>query len=92
MRVGEPRREVVDVPRPVRAPKFVPERGPKPMEPFRRKEAVPVRRTLEPARRALGTTGMTIEEIPYGCPHCGLEMNMEDGILSCPRHGIISEY
>lgn len=85
MRIGKPIREVTTVPKPTRAPTYIP---------IPERETVPVRRTpiKEPARRALGRSGMIVEEIPYGCPQCGREMDMEDGVLSCPQHGIVYEY
>ena len=83
MRIGKKIHEVTEEPRPYRQPARLPERAPE-----REPVAVPVRR--EPSKiGSEGRLGYTVEEIPYSCPYDGEELAMEDGILYCPKHGVI---
>ena len=56
-------------------------------------EKVPVRRIpeKEPERKIWEGIGLHVTEIPYFCPECGREMEVEDGLLYCPVHGVIYE-
>ena len=86
-RIGKPIREVEDVPRPVRAPRIVPRRRePAPEDAPDERELVPVRvPRREPAPR--GT--MIITEIPYSCPYCGRELELDDNVFYCPVHKVV---
>ena len=80
MRIGKKIKEVTEEPRPMRAP--MPRREPE-------REPAPVRREPVKVGSALQGVGFSVEEIPYGCPHCGRELTMEDGALICPEHGVV---
>jgi len=93
MRIGEPVRRDTEEPTPRRIP--VPIRR-EPV-PVRRTapEKEPVRREMEPAKKQLSlqeigiAKGFTIEEIPYSCPYDGRELTMDEGTLTCPKHGVV---
>ncbi len=104
-RIGEPIREVEDVPRPIRVPTIQPRR--EPMVPFTlpEREPVPVRRIPVPVRReavpvGLGSipgTAYTVSEIPYQCPRCGDRLALEDHhdletLFVCPKHGVVGRF
>jgi len=86
-RIGEPQRtiEVDRPPIPIR----------RKVEPIKIPEMVPVRRVVperrEPDKQVWANYGFKVEEIPYACPSCGRELEQEDGVLSCPEHGIMYE-
>lgn len=84
MNIGEPVRRVEDVPRPIPVRRIAP-----PPE----REKVPMRRR-EPVRepaKVLPGSSMVVTEIPYMCPapRCGRRVEMEDGVLICPVHGVV---
>ena len=88
-RIGEPQRTIEDVPMPMPVRRRV---VPMP-KPGEEPEKVPVRVTpsKEPRKEIWNRIGLEVTEIPYYCPECGREMEMEDGTLYCLTHGVMYE-
>ena len=86
-RIGEPKRTVIkEHPMiPARRRRSIP-------YPIKEPEKVPVRVTPseEPSKEVWNSIGMDIAEIQYSCPKCGRELNVDEGILYCPDHGVLS--
>lgn len=82
MEIGTKEKEVTTVPRPVPI-----RRIPNPVIPVR--EPAPVRAPVRKARLLAGGSGLVVEEIPYVCPECRRALEVEDGVVYCPVHGVI---
>ncbi len=91
MNIGEPQktRTIESPPVPVRIPARPFRR---PAQPFKVPEKVPVRvptPTKAPDKQLWGRIGMRVSEITYACPTCGREVEVENGVVYCPDHGVI---